>query len=121
MLLCRGVEQSKDKAREYFEKAANKDYRRAEYNLGTQYYELEKAYNSDAVYYYERAARHGYPPAYEDIAHSFEEGIGIKESNEEAKCFHAMALKKSRNGFKSLNSILSALITLIVQCLRERP
>ena len=82
----RGVEQSDEKAVEWFLKAAEQGDADAQYELGVMYEHgdgVEKSYEKAAEWYL-KAAEQEFPSAQNDLGRMYEKGLGIEQSYEKA-------------------------------------
>ena len=82
----RGVEQSYEKAVEWYRKAADQGYARAQHNLGYMYYSghgVEQSYEK-AVEWYRKAADQGLAAAQNNLGYMYYCGHGVEQSYEKA-------------------------------------
>ena len=92
----RGVEQSDEKAVEWFLKAAEQGFARAQNNLGVMYEYgdgVEQSYEK-AVEWYKKAAEQGYDGAQCNLGVMYEHGFGVEKSYEKAAGWYLKAAEQ---------------------------
>ena len=88
-----GVQADRAKAAEWYEKAAQQGYARAQYNLGNLYYEgigAKKDYEK-ALYWYQKAADQKEPRAQERHGILYEFGHGVPMDKAKARAWYQLA------------------------------
>ena len=91
-----GVKQDYNKAREYFEKSADKKDPFALFDLGILYfngYGVKKDYNK-AIYYFEKSSEEGHSKASYNLGTIYLKGYGVKQDHNKSMKYYEKSLKQ---------------------------
>jgi len=95
-----GVDQSHERAAEYYEAAARQGYVDAQYNLGIMCHQgqgVDQSYER-AAEYWEAAARQGHDNAQYNLGAFYANGQGVEQSNETAREWWMKSAEQSNEG-----------------------